>query len=35
MIEADPVIALLKKGVKKTMFLKIESQDAGDNRNLA
>lgn len=34
-IEADPVIALLKKGVRKTMFLEIESQDAGVNGSLA
>ena len=34
-IEADPVIALLKKGVRKTMFLEIESQDAGGNGSLA
>lgn len=35
MIEADPVIALLKRGVSKTMFLEIESQDAGDGGNVA
>lgn len=34
-IEADPVIALLKKEVRKTMFLEIESQDAGDGGNVA
>lgn len=34
-IEADPVIALLKKGVGKTMFLEIENQDAGDGENVA
>lgn len=34
-IEADPVIALLKKEVRKTMFLEIESQDAGDGENVA
>lgn len=34
-IEADPVIALLKKGVGKTMFLEIENQDAGDSGNIA
>ena len=34
-IEADPVIALLKRGVGKTMFLEIESQDAGDGGSLA
>lgn len=34
-IEADPVIALLKKEVMKTMFLEIESQDAGDDENVA
>lgn len=34
-IEADPVIALLKKEVSKTMFLEIESQDAGDGENVA
>lgn len=34
-IEADPVIALLKKEVMKTMFLEIESQDAGDGENVA
>ena len=35
MIEADPVIALLKRGVSKTMFLEIESQDAGGGGNVA
>lgn len=34
-IEADPVTALLKKGVRKTMFLEIESQDTGNTENLA
>lgn len=34
-IEADPVIALLKKEARKTMFLEIESQDAGDGGNVA
>lgn len=34
-IESDPVIALLKKGVSKTMFLEIESQDTGDSGNVA
>lgn len=34
-IEADPVIALLKKEVSKTMFLEIESQDNGDTESLA
>ena len=34
-IEADPVIALLKRGVRKIMFLEIESQDAGGNGSLA
>lgn len=34
-IEADPVIALLKKGVGKTMFLEIENQDAVDSGNIA
>ena len=34
-IEADPVIALLKKEVMKTMFLEIESQDTGDGGNVA
>lgn len=34
-IEADPVIALLRKEVSKTMFLEIESQDAGDGENVA
>ena len=34
-IEADPVIALLNKKVRKTMFLEIESQDAGGNGSLA
>lgn len=34
-IEADPVIALLKRGVGKTMFLEIESQDAGNTGSLA
>lgn len=34
-IEADPVVALLKKGVSKTMFLEVENQDAGGDGNLA
>lgn len=34
-IEADPVIALLKKEVMKTIFLEIESQDTGDGGNVA
>ena len=34
-IEADPIVALLKKEVSKTMFLEIESQDAGDGGNVA
>lgn len=34
-IEADPVIALLRKEVRKTMFLEIESQDDGGTGNLA
>lgn len=35
-IEADPVIALLKRGVSKTMFLEVENQDqdAGGDGNL-
>ena len=34
-IEADPVVALLRKEVSKTMFLEIESQDTGDGGNVA
>ena len=34
-IEADPIVALLKRGVSKTMFLEIESQDAGDGGSVA
>jgi hypothetical protein len=34
-IEADPAVALLKRGVSKTMFLEIESQDAGGSENVA
>jgi hypothetical protein len=34
-IESDPVVALLKKGVKKTMFMEIELQDTGDTEDLA
>lgn len=34
-IEADPVIALLKNGVRKTMFMEIERQDTGDAGNIA
>lgn len=34
-IEADPIVAILKKGVSKTMFLEIESQDTGDTGDLA